>query len=66
VLEFPRRIQRIDVDGYKSGTKDAAHCDRVLQNIGQHDGDTFAAHQSQCLLQVTGKRHRQFVELSIA
>ncbi len=66
MLELARGVKRIYVDDDQSGAKDTAHCDRVLQNVRQHDGDAFAAHEAEILLQITRKLHRHFIELAVA
>ena len=42
VLELARRVQRIDVDHDHAGAQDAEQRDRVLQQVGRHDGDAIA------------------------
>jgi hypothetical protein len=42
VLQFPRRVQRIDIDDDRSGAKHGGHGDRVLQHVRQHDRDAIA------------------------
>ena len=41
MFEFPRRVQRVNVDGNQSCPKDAGQRNRVLQQVGQHDGNTL-------------------------
>jgi hypothetical protein len=65
VLEFARRVQRVDVNGNQAGTENRREHDRVLQHVWQHDCDTLAARQSEVLLQVAGEQHRQLVDLAI-
>ena len=42
MLEFARRVERIDVDHHTTGAQDAKDCHRLLQYIGHHDGDARA------------------------
>ena len=58
-FEFAGRVQRVDVDDDEPGAEDAAHRDRVLQDIRQHDRDALAARRAELLLQVAGELHRQ-------
>lgn len=66
MFELARRVQGVDVDGDEAGAKNAAQRDRVLQDIGQHDGDTLTPRKPERLLQVAGELQRQFVQLPIA
>ena len=65
VLEFPRRVQRVDVNNDQAGPENAAHRDRVLQDVRQHDRDALAACQPELFLQEAGKAHRQLVQIGI-
>ena len=65
VFEFTGRVQGIHVDDDEPGTERTAHGDRVLEHVGQHDGDPLAARQLQVLLQVARELHRQFVEIAV-
>ena len=58
MLQLTSGVERIDVDDDKAGPKDAAHRDRVLQDVRQHDGDAFALDQPKLVLQVAGKLQR--------
>ncbi len=66
VLEFPRRIERVDIYDDKSGAKNAAQDYRVLQDVRQHDCDPLTACKAQRMLQVAGELHRQLVEVAVA
>ena len=65
VFQFTGGVQRVDIDHDEPGTERAAHRYRVLEDVRQHDRDTFSAGQFQLLLQVAGKLHRQFVEIPV-
>ena len=63
--QLPRCVQRIDVDDDETGAKYAAHGHRVLQQVGEHDRDTFATRKSEVFLQIAGELHRQPIKLRV-
>ena len=65
VLEFARCVQRIDVNGDQPGPEYASERHGVLQQVGEHDRDAFAAREAKILLQVAGELHRQLVNLTV-
>ncbi|MNV46495.1 hypothetical protein D3C71_1383290 [compost metagenome] len=65
VFKFVRRVERVAVDHDASGAQRAEQADRVLQQIGHHQGDAVAAAQA-VGVQPGGETARQLVELRIA
>ncbi len=63
VLEFARRVQRIDVDHRQAGAQDASQHNRVLQHVGHHDCYPLALDQS-LRLQPGADRRRLFIEIA--
>ena len=65
VLELARRVQRIDVDDDHARAQDAGDDDRVLGDVGHHDGDALAGRQAQGL-DVGGERARHLLDQRVA
>ena len=65
VPQFAAGVHRVDVDRDQAGTKNAGQHDRILQDIGQHDGNALALRQPEFALQVAGEFHRQLIEFTI-
>ncbi len=57
MLQLPGGIERIDIDDDQAGAKNATQRHRILQYVGQHDGNTLALHQPELILQVARKAH---------
>ena len=66
VFQFASRVKGVDVDDDQPCTERAAHRDRVLEYVRQHDCDALAACHLELLLQVTGELHRHLVEVPVA
>ena len=64
VLELARLVQRIDIDHDAPRAQDPRHHDRVLQYVGQHDGDAISACQP-ARLEPARDGARQRIELLI-
>jgi hypothetical protein len=62
VLEFTRRVERIDVHHHEPGAQHRGHRDGVLRHVGHHDRDPVAAAQA-LRLQVRCERARGLVDL---
>jgi len=65
VLKLSRCVERVDVDDDQASAKYAAHGHRVLEHVWQHDRHSFAARESERLLQVARELHRQSVEACV-
>ena len=65
-LQFARFVERVAVDHGVAATQRTKDADRVLQDVGQHDGDAFAARQVEHVLQPGGEILRQRIEFAIA
>jgi hypothetical protein len=65
VLEFARRIEGVGVDDREAGAQRAEQSDRVLQQVGQHDGHPVSVLQPP-LLQRGCEVPAQSVEVGIA
>ncbi len=63
VLELRRGVERIDIDHGHAGAQRTEQGDRVLQQVGQHDGDALALVQP--ALQVRGEIPGKPVELAV-
>ena len=66
VLEFARRIQRIDIDLRGAGPDDAEEGDRESQQIGHHHRDAVALFHAELLLQIGREIPRLPVHIGIA
>src|SRR5262249_9500660 len=53
VLEFARRIKRIDVNLHAAGANYADHGERERWDVGQHHGDAVALFHSEFALQIS-------------
>ena len=63
MFEFARRVHRIDVDHHIASAQQAEQADRILQQIGHHQGDATTLGQAQPALKIasnlaTGKVKR--------
>ena len=65
VLEFARRIERIDVNLHGASPDDAEKGYRECQQIGHHDGDTIAFLHPEFLLQIGSKIARLPIDVGI-
>ena len=65
-LQFARFVERVAVDHGVAAAQRAKDADRVLQDVGQHDGDAFAARQVEHVLQPGGEVLHQRIEFAIA
>ena len=65
VLEFARRIQRVDVDLRGAGANDAEEGNREGEQVGHHDGDAIALLHAELLLQIGGEIARLPVDVGI-
>ena len=63
VLEFARRVQRVDVDHHVARAQDRRHRHRVLRHVGHHDRDAVAARQA-LRLQPGCEGARQVIDLA--
>jgi hypothetical protein len=66
VLEFPWRIERVDVDHGESGPQRSEECDRVGQHVRQHDRDAVAWLALRRLAQKRRERAADAVPFSVA
>ncbi len=66
VLQFARRVERIDVDDGQPGAQRAEQRDRILQQVRQHDRDPVAFLEAERILQVGAEVATGLVELPIA
>ena len=66
MLEFSRGVERVDIHRHQAGTEQADQHDGILQQVGQHDRNTFSSHEPERFLQVAGKAHRQAVDIPVA
>src|SRR5215213_9672685 len=64
MLEFARRVERVDIHHCHAGAQDAGGRNRILQHVRHHDGDAVAKLQA-AALQIGGKVARQRVEFAI-
>lgn len=64
VAQLPRRVERVDIDHHKTRPQHRSHGNRVLQDIGHHEGDAIALLQAQAL-QVSAKLRTEPIQLSI-
>ena len=64
VLELAGRVQRIGVDDGQARAERGGNRDRVLQDVGQHDGDAVALLQARHLLQVGRELPAQAVDVA--
>lgn len=55
VLEFSGRVQGIAIHHHGPGTQGAKQCDRILQDIGHHQGHTVSLFDTD-RLQVLGEQ----------
>ena len=55
MLQLPRGIERVDVDQHKTCAQHTGCSDGVLRNIGHHQRDPVATHQTQTLQ--IGRKH---------
>ncbi len=65
VLQFARRIQRIDIHHGEAGAQYRHQRDRVLQQVRHHDGNTIAALQTRDFLQPCGKIAALLIHIGI-
>ena len=65
MLEFARRVQRIDVDLRGAGANDAEKGNRESEQIGHHDGNTVALPHPELLLKIVGKVARLPIDVGI-
>lgn len=65
VFQFARGVQRVGVDHDEAGAHGAEDHDRVLQDVGQLDGDAVAGLEIGVLLQVGGEVAGQLVQLAV-
>ncbi len=66
MLQLARGIERIDVHHSQSGPQGAEQGHRILQDVGHHDGDSFALAQTQHLLQKSAELAAEPVDVAIA
>ena len=64
MLEFARRIHRVDVDHHVTRTQRPKETDRVLQQVGHHQGNPLARGHAEAL-QFGRKPRRQLVQFAI-
>jgi hypothetical protein len=64
VLQFARRVQRIDVHHHVAGTQHRRHRHRVLHDVGHHDGNAAAGFDA-ARLQPGAELARGGVELAV-
>ena len=65
VLQFARGVERIDVDDDHAGAQDAENGDRILQQVGHHDGHAIALGQTRQGLQEGCEVARLAVEFRV-
>ena len=66
MFQFPRGVQRVDVDNGEARAQRAEQSHRILQQIGQHDRDPVALGQAKIVLQVGGKIPAQLIQFTVA
>ncbi|CAH0321456.1 hypothetical protein SRABI106_04386 [Rahnella aquatilis] len=66
MLEFTRRIQRIDVDYHHAGAQYAKQGNRVLQQIRHHQGNAVALPEPKLILQIGGVSTAALFELAVS
>ena len=66
MFEFARRIQGIGVDHHHAGAQYPEQGDRILQDVGHHQGDPVAGEESGFLLQPGGEGPAERIQLGEA
>ena len=65
MLKFMRLIQRVNIYRDQAGAQNTEQRDRVLQQVGHHDGDTVAPLKPEVPLQIGCKPGTQIIDLGI-
>ena len=65
VLKFAWRIHRVDIDHHVTRTQRPKETDRVLQQVGHHQGNPLARGHAEAL-QFGRKPRRQLVQFAIS
>ena len=66
VFQFARGIERVGIDDDHACLQGAEQGDRILQQVGHHDGDALAARQLQDVLQIGGEIFRQLADFGVS